>query len=85
MNGVSLTLEQGAFLVKDNINEFSDGFFNFLTEPDVSYGGIEEDENKIKGFLLEIGYDLGKGDKIRSRYRTIECILEDKIKNYGKG
>ena len=85
MNGVSITLEQGAFLVKDNINEFSDGFFNFLTDPDVLYGGIEEDENKIEGFLLDIRYDLEKGDKIRSRYRTIECILEDKKKNYGRG
>ena len=50
MNGVSVTLEQGAFSIKKNINEFSDGLINFLTNPDVLYGGIEEDENKIKGF-----------------------------------
>ena len=30
MNDVDKTLVQGAFLVKDNIYEFSDGFINFL-------------------------------------------------------
>ena len=33
MNGVNITLEKVAFLVKDNIYEFSDGFLIFLTEP----------------------------------------------------
>ena len=48
MNGVNITLEQGAFLFRDNIYEFSDELTNFLSNPDVLYGGIEEDENKIK-------------------------------------
>ena len=52
MNDVDITLEQGAFLVKENIYEFSDGFINFLTKSNVTYdGNIEEDENKIKTFL----------------------------------
>ena len=51
MNDVDITLEQGAFLVKDNIYEFSDGFINFLTKSNVTYDdNNEEDENKIKGF-----------------------------------
>ena len=53
------------------IYEFLDGLINLLTNPDVLYGGIVEDENKIKRFLLDIRYDLGKGDKRSSRYRTI--------------
>ena len=82
MNGVSITLEQGAFLVKDNIDEFSDEIINFLTKPNVSYDeNIDEDKNKIKRFLLDIRYDLGKGDKRISRYRTIKRILEDEEKN----
>ena len=40
MNGVNITLEQGAFLFKDNIYEFSDRFIDFFTEPIVSYGGL---------------------------------------------
>ena len=60
MIDVDITLEQGAFLVKDNIYEVSDVFINFLTNPNIKYGEIEEDENKIKMFLLDIGYDLGK-------------------------
>ena len=56
MNDVDITLEQGAFLVKDNIYEFSDGFINFLTKSNVTYdNNIEEDENKIKRFLKDIG------------------------------
>ena len=51
MNDVDKTLEQGAFLVKDNIYVFSDGFINFLTESNVTYDdNIEEDETKLKGF-----------------------------------
>ena len=30
MNGVDITLEQGAFLVRDNVYEFSKGFTDFL-------------------------------------------------------
>ena len=59
MNGVNITREQGAFLVMDNIFKFSDGFINFLTKPNVTYDdNIEEDENEIKGFLLDVRYDL---------------------------
>ena len=75
MNDVDITLEQGAFLVKDNIYEFSDVFINFLTNPNIKYGEIKEDKNKIKRFLLDIGYDLGKGDKKSARYRAIKRII----------
>ena len=75
MNGVNLTLEQGAFIVKDSIYEFSDGFTNFLTKSNVTYDKIKEDENKNKTFLLDIGYDIGKGDKKSSRYKTVKHIL----------
>ena len=62
MNDVDITLEQGAFLVKDNMYEFSDGFINFLTKSNVTYDdNIEEDENKIENFLNDIRYGLGKG------------------------
>ena len=36
MNDVDITPEQGAFSVKDNIYEFSDGFINFLTKSNVT-------------------------------------------------
>ena len=75
-NDVDIILEQGAFLVKDNIYEFSDGFINFLTKSNVTYDdNIEEDENKIKKSLKDIRYDLGKGDKKSTRYRTIKRII----------
>ena len=63
------------------IYEFLDGLINLLTNPDVSYGGIVEDENKIKRFLLDIRYDLGKGDKRSSRYRTIKVYKRIEIKS----
>ena len=31
MNGVDITLEQGAFLVVNNVHEFSKGFTDFPT------------------------------------------------------
>ena len=72
-NDVDITLEQGAFLLKDNIYEFSDGFINFLTKSNVTYDkNIEEDETKIKKLLKNIRYDVGKGDKKSTRYRTIK-------------
>ena len=74
MNGVDITLEQGAFLVRENVNEFSEGFTDFLTN--TNDDKVEEDENKIQRFLKDIGYDLGKGDKKSSRYRTIKRIME---------
>ena len=36
MNGVDITLEQGAFLVRDNVSEFSEGFTDFLTKSNVT-------------------------------------------------
>ena len=71
MNDVDITLELGSFLVKHNIYEFSDGFINFLTKSNVTYDdNIEEDENKIKRFLKDIRYDVGKGDKRSARLKT---------------
>ena len=60
MNGVTLIYQENAFIVKDNICDFSDVFINFVTNPNKKFGEIEEDENKIKRFLFDIGYDLGK-------------------------
>ena len=71
MNDVDIALEQGAFLVKDYRYEFSDGFIEFLTKSNVTYDdNIEEDEDKIKRFLKDIRYDVGKGDKKSAGYRT---------------
>ena len=86
MNGVDITLEQGAFLVRDNVYEFSEGFNDFLTKSNVTYDDrVEEDENKIKRFLKDIGYDLGKGDKKSARYRTIKRIMEVRDDIFGRG
>ena len=86
MNGVDITLEQGAFLVRDNVYEFSDGFTDFLTKSNVTYDDkVEEDENKIKRFLKDIRYDLGKGDKKSARYRTIKRIMEVRDDIFGRG
>ena len=55
MNGVNITLERGAFLVRYNVYEFSEGFTDFLTKANVTYDeNIEEDENKNKRFLKDI-------------------------------
>ena len=85
MNGVKLIYQEKAFIVKDNIYEFSDVFVNCLTNPNIKYGEIEEDENKIKRFLLDIGYDLGKADKKSARYRAIKRIIGVKDDVYGRG
>ena len=86
MNGVDITLEQGAFLVRHNVYEFSEGFTDFLTKSNVTYDDkVEEDENKIKRFLKDIRYDLGKGDKKSARYRTIKRIMGAKDEVYGRG
>ena len=86
MNGVDITLEQGAFLVRDIVYEFSEGFTDFLTKSNVTYDDkIEEDENKIKRFLKDIRYDLGKGDKKSARYRTIKRIMEVRDDLFGRG
>ena len=50
MNGVELIYQENAFIVKDNIYELSDEFINFLTNPNIKHGEIEEDENKKKVF-----------------------------------
>ena len=63
MNGVKLVYQKNAFIVKDNIYELSDEFINFLTNPNIKnikHGEIEDVENKIKRFLKDIRYDLGK-------------------------
>ena len=86
MNGVDITLEQGAFLVRDNVYEFSEGFTDFLTKSNVTYDDkVEEDENKIKRFLKDIRYGLGKGDKKSARYRTIKRIMEVRDDIFGRG
>ena len=85
MNSVKLIYQENAFIVKDNIYELSDEFINFLTNPNIKHGEIEEDENKIKKFLKDIRYDLGKGDKKSARYRTIKRIIGVKDDVYGRG
>ena len=83
MNGFKLIYQENAFKVKDNIYEFQ--FINFLTNPNIKYGEIEEDENKIKRFLFDIRYDLGKGDKKSARYRAKKRIMGVKDDIYGRG
>ena len=85
MNGVDITLDQGAFLVRDNVYEFSEGFTDFLTKSNIIYDNVEEDENKIERFLKDIGYDLGKGDKKSARYITEKRIMEVKDDVFGRG
>ena len=86
MNGVNINLEQGAFLVRDNVYEFSEGFTDFLTKSNVTYDdNVEEDENTIIRFLFDIRYDLGKADKKSARYRTIKRIMGAKDDVYGRG
>ena len=85
MNDVDITLDQCAFLVKDNIYKFSEGFTDFLTKSNVLYDDIEEDENKIKRFLKDIRYDVVKGDKKKARYRTIKRIMWVKDNVFGRG
>ena len=85
MNGVKLIYQENAFIVKNDIYEFSDVFINFLTNPNIKYGEIKEDGNKIKRFLLDIGYDLGKGDKKSARYRAIKRIIGVKDDVFGRG
>ena len=85
MTGVKLIYHENSFIVKDNIYELSDEFINFLINPNIKDGEIEEDENKIKRFLKDIRYDLGKGDKKSDRYRTIKRKMGAKDDVYGRG
>ena len=85
MNGVKLIYQENAFIVKDNLYELSDEFINFLTNPDIVYGEIQEDENKIKRFLFDIGYDIGRGDRRSARYRAKKRIIGAKDDVYGRG
>ena len=85
MNGVKLNYQENAYIGKDNKYEMSDEFINFLTNPNIKHGEIEEDENKIKRFLKDIRYDLGKGDKKSARYRTIKRIIGVKDDVIGRG
>ena len=64
---------------------FSDGFTNFLTKSNVTYDNIEEDKKKTQKFLLDIGYDIGKGDKRSSRYKMIKLILRGREKIFVRG
>ena len=85
MNGVDITLEQCAFLVSDNVYEFSEGFTDFLTKSNLTYDDkVEEDENKIKRLLKDIRNDLGKGDKKSARYRIIKRIMEVRDDIFGR-
>ena len=85
-NGVNISLEQGAFLVRNNVYEFSEGFTDFLTKSNVTYhDNIGEDENKIKRFLKDIRYYVRKGDKKSARYRTIKRITGVKDDVFGRG
>ena len=84
MNGVELIYQENAFIIKDNIYVLSDEFINFLTNPNIKHGEIEEDENKIEMFLKDIRYDLGKGDKKSARYRTIKRIIGEKDDVYDR-
>ena len=47
INNVKLFYQENPFIVRDNLYEFSYEFINFLTNPNIKYGEIEEDENKI--------------------------------------
>ena len=86
LNDVDITLEQGAFLVKDNIYEFSDGLINFLTKSNLTYDdNIVKDENKIKKILKDIRFDVGKGDKKSVRYRTVKRIMGVKDDVFSRG
>ena len=84
-NGVKLIYQENAFIVKYNLYELSDEFINFLTNPDIKYCEIQEDENKIKRFLFDIGYDIGRGDKRSARHRAIKRIIGAKDDVYGRG
>ena len=60
--------------------------FFFLTKSNVRFDdNIEEDENKIKRFLKDIRYDLGKGDEKSARYRKIKRIMGVKVDIFGSG
>ena len=86
INGVRVFYQENAFIVRVIIYEFSNGFINFLTNPVVTKDdNIEEDENKIKRFLRDIRYDIGKRDKKNARYRTIKRILRGKDYAFGRG
>ena len=86
MNDVDITLEQGAFLVKDKIYEFSDGIIIFFTKSNITYNdNIEEDENKIKKFLKDIRYDVRKRGKKSARYRAINRIVGVKDDVFDRG
>ena len=85
MSGVKLIYQENAFIVKDNIYELSDEIINFLTKPNIKHGELEEDENKLKKFLKDIRYELGKGDKKSARYRTLKRIIGVKDDVFGRG
>ena len=75
MNDIVIDYRDNTFIVKANIYELSSDFISFLTNPLVIYDDFEEDETILKRSLKDINYDIGKGDKRSSRYRTIKRIL----------
>ena len=68
-----------------NIYEFSEGFINFLTNPNVTNDDIDEDQNKITMLLFDIGYDKRKVDKKSSRYSTIKSVMTEKYIVFCRG
>ena len=42
-------------------------------------------KKKLKGFLFDIGYDIGRGDKRSARYRAIKRVIGAKDDVYGRG
>ena len=83
--GVKLIYQENAFIVTENIYELSDEFINFITNSNIIHCEIEEVENKIKRFLKDIRYDLGKGDMKSARCRTIKRIIGINDDEYGRG
>ena len=65
MNDVDITLEQNAFSNGDDLYDFLYDFNYFRTNPNITYEDIsnEDEEKKIGGFLWDIKYNAGVGDK----------------------
>ena len=65
MNDVDITLEQNAFSNGDDLYDFLYDFDYFRTNPNITYEDIsnEDEEKKIGGFLWDIKYNAGVGDK----------------------
>ena len=55
MNGADITIEKNAFLAGDELYKFSKDFLNFLTNPNITYEIVleEDEERKVKMFLRD--------------------------------